>query len=200
MKLTAQNQEELMNWIQILVSNNAAYSYNGLNLEVSDTIAQRYLGISAPKPASKKMSTRKVIGLTIAALFIIGIIIPGPKDSETNTASDTSQDTTSIDTVGLTDAQKQMMHDIAAQQERDGQIQALFSSWDGSLYSLKELVKENMHNPNSFEHVETRYEDKGDYILVAMKYRGENGFGAIRTEHIAAKVDLATGSILEIIK
>src|SRR5690606_11796153 len=64
------------------------------------------------------------------------------------------------------------------------------SSWDGSHRELVKLVKQNMHNPKSFEHVDTRYGITGDYAGIVMVYRGTNAFGAIVTNNIKAKVSL----------
>ena len=77
-------------------------------------------------------------------------------------------------------------------------IENLFSAWDGSLPSFKDYIKENLQNPDSFEHVETKFRDDGDGLTVIMKYRGENGFGAIRTQTAIAKVDYE-GNILNLI-
>lgn len=77
-------------------------------------------------------------------------------------------------------------------------IESLFSSWDGSLPSLKNYIKENLQNPDSFEHVETSFRDDGDGLTVKMKYRGENGFGAIRTQTAIVKTDYE-GNILNLI-
>ena len=77
-------------------------------------------------------------------------------------------------------------------------IENLFSAWDGSLPSFKDYIKENLQNPDSFEHVETKFRDDGDGLTVIMKYRGENGFGAIRTQTAIAKVDY-DGNILNLI-
>ena len=77
-------------------------------------------------------------------------------------------------------------------------IENLFSAWDGSLPSFKDYIKENLQNPDSFEHVETKFRDDGDGLTVIMKYRGENGFGAIRTQTAIAKVDY-DGNILSLI-
>lgn len=78
-------------------------------------------------------------------------------------------------------------------------IENQFSSWDGSHKYLTRLVKENMHNPDSFEHVSTYYNDLGDKIRVTMKYRGSNAFGAIVTEQISADFDLY-GNFIQLIK
>lgn len=81
----------------------------------------------------------------------------------------------------------------------DQQAKNLLSSWNGSLPTLVDYVKKSMHNPKSFEHVETGISNKGTYLKVKMIYRGTNGFGAIITESIIAKVD-GNGKILEILQ
>ncbi len=66
----------------------------------------------------------------------------------------------------------------------DYKTKLLFSPWSGSNDQLVQLVKSNLHNPNSFEHIETRYEKHSSTeISVAMKFRAENGFGATRTTY-----------------
>ncbi len=69
--------------------------------------------------------------------------------------------------------QEQEMSALKAktQQERKTNIEKQFSAWDGKHITFSRMIQENLKDPDSFKHVETRYEDKGDYILVAMKYR-----------------------------
>ncbi len=83
---------------------------------------------------------------------------------------------------------------IVAKKER---ILKQFSSWDGSHSNLKKWVKNNMKDPKSFEHVETTYTDKGDHLVVYMKYRGKNSFGATTLETAIGTVDL-NGNILSV--
>lgn len=70
-----------------------------------------------------------------------------------------------------------------------------FSAWDGSNRYLVKLVKENLNDPKSFEHVETVYWDKGNYILVKMTYRANNAFGALILQNITAKADYVSQTI-----
>lgn len=70
--------------------------------------------------------------------------------------------------------------------------------WDGEHRELVKLVKENMHNPKSFEHVETRYGVTGDYAGIVMTYRGTNMYGAVVTNSIKAKVSLEDCSIISV--
>lgn len=62
------------------------------------------------------------------------------------------------------------------------------SSYDGSCPAVVDYIKKYMNDPNSFEHVETRYGNAGDYYLVYMTYRGKNAFGAIVVNTINLKV------------
>jgi len=78
-------------------------------------------------------------------------------------------------------------------------IEPQFSAWDGSHRNLTELIKKAMNDPDSYEHVETVYWDKGDYLIVMTKYRGKNAFGGKVLGMIKAKVAL-NGNIIQIIE
>ncbi|QQT29848.1 hypothetical protein I6I99_21270 [Sphingobacterium multivorum] len=55
------------------------------------------------------------------------------------------------------------------------------SEWDGSLPAFVDVIKEDMNDPDSFEHIKTYYrqskKDSPDFIIT-MYYRGKNAFGA----------------------
>lgn len=70
-----------------------------------------------------------------------------------------------------------------------------FSAWDGTNSYLVDLVKRNLNDPKSFEHVETTYADKGDYLLVKMTYRAKNAFGGLILQNVTAKSDYKTDTI-----
>lgn len=64
------------------------------------------------------------------------------------------------------------------------------SRWDGACNALERVVKYNMKDPSSYEHIDTRYKvlyDEG-YMIVVMKYRGKNSFGAFVINRVEAKV------------
>jgi len=88
--------------------------------------------------------------------------------------------------------------DSLTAQERAALIKAQFSGWDGSHIALVEHVKTLMNDPASFEHVKTQYWDKGDYLLVQMSFRGENGFGGVVRDSASALVRL-DGVVLQFI-
>lgn len=70
--------------------------------------------------------------------------------------------------------------------------EAFFSGWNGANKELVSAVKAGMHDPKSFEHVETRYNDKGDSFSILMSFRGTNGFGAVVTQQVTADIDKKT--------
>ena len=72
-----------------------------------------------------------------------------------------------------------------------------FCPWTGKHLRVVSYVRMNMNDPSSFDHVETRYLDKGDHLIVYMKFRGKNAFGGIVANEVTAKVDL-NGNILEL--
>lgn len=78
-------------------------------------------------------------------------------------------------------------------------IEDQFSSWDGSHKNLTKYIKDNMNDPDSYEHIETKYYDMNDHLIVITKFRGTNSFGGKVLNAIKAKVDLE-GNILEIIQ
>lgn len=58
-------------------------------------------------------------------------------------------------------------------------IEEQFSSWDGSHLALTRYIKNHMNDPKSYQHVETRYGDRGDFIMITTKFRGKNAFGGV---------------------
>lgn len=73
------------------------------------------------------------------------------------------------------------------------------SAWDGSHQELKDYVKRNMNDPSSFEHVETKFILKKDYVVLMMSFRGKNAFGGVVINSISGKVKLDDCSLIEII-
>lgn len=85
-----------------------------------------------------------------------------------------------------------------AEELRREVVEKYFSAWDGSHIGLTKVIKESMNDPKSYEHVETRYGDKGDYLLVSATFRGKNAFGGVVKNTVVAKVDL-DGNVIEIL-
>lgn len=78
----------------------------------------------------------------------------------------------------------------SADEIRKDRIGRAFSAWDGSNKNLVASVKEVMNDPESFEHVETRFREQGDSLFLIMKFRGKNAFGGVITNTVTCFSDL----------
>ena len=88
---------------------------------------------------------------------------------------------------------------ISPEETRKELIKKEFNAWDGSHFQLEEYIKKSMNDPGSYEHVETVYWDRGDYLVVMTTFRGKNAFGGVVKNSVKAKVGL-DGSIIDIIE
>jgi len=77
-------------------------------------------------------------------------------------------------------------------------IDKQFSAWDGSHPALTRMIKESMNDPDSYDHMETKFRDDGNTLFVITKFRGANAFGGKVINSVSAKVDLS-GNVLEIV-
>ena len=78
----------------------------------------------------------------------------------------------------LTETQKQEKVEAERLVRHKKMIEAQFSSWDGSHINLTKAIKDAMNDPDSYEHISTKYFDLGDHIKVVTEFRGTNSFGA----------------------
>lgn len=85
-----------------------------------------------------------------------------------------------------------------AEELRTERIERGFSGWNGAHIKLQRKIKENLKDPESYEHIETFYGDKGDFLLVRTKYRARNSFGGMTIGEIGAKTSL-DGEVIEIV-
>jgi|GEM_PF-2803405 len=83
--------------------------------------------------------------------------------------------------------------------ERKNTIQKQFSAWDGSHIKLTRVIKDSMHDPDSYEHVKTTYVDKSDHLIVTTTFRGTNAFGGKISNTVSAKVSVQ-GDVIEILE
>ncbi len=96
---------------------------------------------------------------------------------------------------GKNSASNYMVQKFAKRKE---EIETQFSGWDGSHVKLTKIIKNAMNDPKSYEHVETKYWDMGEYLIVQTKYRGKNVFGGKVLGMVKAKVSL-NGDLIEVI-
>ena len=93
---------------------------------------------------------------------------------------------------------KELKVEQEQQKKRNQIVQKQFSPWDGSHPKLSNIIEKGCRNPDSYEHIETRFRDEGNYIFVVTNYRAENGFGGMSLGKVTAKVDLS-GNVIEIV-
>ena len=82
---------------------------------------------------------------------------------------------------------------------RQKQIEKQFSAQNGVHLGLEKAIKDNMNDPDSYEHIHTAYFDEGNYLAVFTHFLGRNGNNGVVNNEVIAKVDLQ-GTVLEIIK
>jgi hypothetical protein len=71
-------------------------------------------------------------------------------------------------------------------------------NWQGQIPALVRLVKDSLHNPHSFEHVQTEVRtDRHSNTVVVMEYRAQNGYGAVRTAAETASISPDDCSVLD---
>ena len=90
-------------------------------------------------------------------------------------------------------AQEEKLHELQGLQEQlantADKLEACFTTFGHRLPELESSVKESLHNPSAFEHVETiAIVPDAAKNTVAMTFRAENGFGAVRTYVVKASV------------
>jgi hypothetical protein len=127
------------------------------------------------------MKTGTVLRHAASLLLLVGLMVlaAGSTDSGSSSSSKPSRPKTK-------------------EELRKEQIEKHFSAWDGSHRGLTKVIKESMNDPDSYDHVETRYGDKGDHLIVRTTFRGKNAFGGVVKNTVVAKVDL-DGNVIEII-
>lgn len=97
----------------------------------------------------------------------------------------------------LIEIKKKMQVAAASRAALEASVKQQFSGYDGSHRTVEAAIKAAMHNPSSYEHVETRYVVNPDSITVYTSYRGTNKFGGVVKNSAVATVD-ANGKILSI--
>ena len=97
---------------------------------------------------------------------------------------------------GKVEEEKQKQIAVDARKKK---IEAQFSAWDGSHRNLERVIKESMNDPDSYDHAETVYSDRGDHLIVRTTFRGKNAFGGVVKNSVKAKVSI-DGQVLQILE
>jgi hypothetical protein len=135
---------------------------------------------------------------SIAALLVMVFLALGSTSGTSGTPSGGSASGTSGGSASDTPSDVSSVPSKTPEEIHREKVARNFSFWDGSHDGLTEAIKKSMHNPSSYEHVETQYIDKGDFLIVTTEFRGTNAFGGIVKNSMTAKADL-NGNIIEII-
>jgi len=98
----------------------------------------------------------------------------------------------------LAEARKELQRIEDEKQKRREVVEKQFSQWDGSHPGLSKLIKKSMNDPDSYEHVETRFRDDGESIFIITEFRGKNAFGGTIKNTVTARVDFQ-GNVIEVI-
>lgn len=77
-----------------------------------------------------------------------------------------------------------------AEERRQERVEKAFSAWDGAHRNLERYITERLKDPDSYEHIETRYVDQGEHVVVYTKYRAKNSFGGYVIQEAGAKAKL----------
>lgn len=85
-----------------------------------------------------------------------------------------------------------------AKAERQKKIEVQFSGWSGAHYAFERLIKKAMNDPDSYDHVETKYIDKGSFIRVFCTFRGKNAFGGLVKNTKVADFSIAGDFLREV--
>jgi len=161
----------------------------------SDLTAKGAIELPAPAPQPKSVTPVKVskkkspikTGCGFLIVIVVGIPLLIGFFSEISDSLNTTQAPSRPSTKTTSPAEL-----------RTERLEGGFSAWDGSHLGLTALIKKTMNDPKSYEHVETTYGDKGDYLIVKTTFRGKNAFGGVVANWVMAKTDL-DGNVIEVI-
>ena len=163
------------------------------------------IGLTKPKklPVPGDNTPFKVAAFyfMISSLLFLLFVVVIPEDGRVTMEKDDPSNSATVDSAKIKSEEL-----LAIQKAKDdsillrkSKIEENFSAWDGSHIGLTRFVKNNMNDPDSFDHIETRYFDNGDHLVVTMRFRGANVYGGKVINTIMAKVSI-DGDVLEIIE
>lgn len=169
-------------------------------------------------PVLNKLSKKQLLNLLIGYIVVVIVITLFSKKETKNEGNNEAGTTENVqsesketgetflhveDGKAVANEDRASENSVAQQKEDYEKRKAEFeekclSGWDGSNRELVRIVKENMNDPDSFEHVETLYRLYKDYAVVIMKFRGNNTFGGKVLNSVTAKVNIEDGSVISV--
>lgn len=79
---------------------------------------------------------------------------------------------------------------ISAEEAHHKMVISQFDPYDGSHRNLEAYVKTKLRDPKSYEHIQTKFVDHKDHLVVRMHYRARNGFGGMGIGYAKANVNM----------
>ncbi|RIV20318.1 hypothetical protein DYU11_19905 [Fibrisoma montanum] len=86
---------------------------------------------------------------------------------------------------------------VSTVRPRSEVVEGFFSPWDGSHPGLERAIKSSMNDPDSYEHVSTRFKDNGSTVYVFTTFRGKNAFGGKVVNYAEGTVNGETGALID---
>jgi hypothetical protein len=143
--------------------------------------------VEGKKPIYKK----KWFLITIGVIVVLGLL---PKGNNGDKGGETKKTMTKEDSLNVI-----KQDSIKKVKERKEYVEKHFSKWDGSHRGVERYIKDNMNDPDSYEHVKTTYLESPEYLVVTTKYRGKNKFGGLVLQENIFKVNYE-GEVLEVLQ
>lgn len=151
-------------------------------------------------PAMIRIMTRPLSTTTcsLLSILLVSIILLSKGYIIDSRASSKKNNTNFLAKEELKEERHVAYKRIAYENSEKGKLSKLFSSWDGSNHQLEKLVKQNLHDPGSYEHIKTQYRELKEFgdaneILVWTEFRAKNKFGAKIKNRACIYQDINTG-------
>jgi hypothetical protein len=139
----------------------------------------------------KPIYKRKWFLITVGIIVVIGLL---PKGNSVDKGGETKKTMTKEDSLNVI-----KQDSIKKLKERKEYVEKYFSKWSGSHRGVEKYIKDNMNDPDSYEHVKTTYLESPEYLVVTTKYRGKNKFGGLVLQDNIFKVNYE-GKVLEVLQ
>lgn len=146
--------------------------------------------MSKPK---KKRSPLKGLFILFILIFGVGVLAEMGKQKQETWAREHPEEAAKLAKEKAEAEARKAEEKAKAELENRRKGFHCLSSWDGSHRAVKNYVEDEMRDPDSFEHIETRItavNEKGKHTLI-MKYRARNGFGGMTVGVATATVENA---------
>lgn len=95
-------------------------------------------------------------------------------------------------------SRRQRENEAAVAAERQAAYAGTFDPRDGSHLAMTRMIKETMHNPESYAHVSTTVWDTGDHLIVETVFRGTNIYGGVVTSTVLGEVTVR-GTVVDMV-